>query len=246
MTRPIAQNADPAFTAGGKGGGKGTFRLLNGEWRVWGNETGTQLVSRVGWPALRTNCVAQAQLARRPLHPLLLTERSAPSMLTRSRASSFALSDAFTRSVQSTGRSTGQGERMALSPFPFRLQIGSGPAALNRSRPGGQNCLCRLPAGQPALAERQACRQENEIAHRAAGGGDGHHRPEIDERLELAGTQGREADRHGQAGKDHARARDLVAVEQALRETPMLALTVKLHQAVEGVVHREPERHTGH
>src|SRR5271157_2885356 len=78
MTRPIAQNADPAFTAGGKGGGKGTFRLLNGEWRVWGNETGTQLVSRLGWPALRTNCVAQAQLARRPLHPLVLTERSAP------------------------------------------------------------------------------------------------------------------------------------------------------------------------
>gem|GEM_PF-3210022 len=36
MTRPIAQNADPTFTAGGKGGGKGTFRLLDGEWRVWG------------------------------------------------------------------------------------------------------------------------------------------------------------------------------------------------------------------
>lgn len=32
MTRPIAQNADPAFIAGGKG----TFRLLDGEWRVWG------------------------------------------------------------------------------------------------------------------------------------------------------------------------------------------------------------------
>jgi len=31
MTRPIAQNADPAFTAGGKG----TFRLLDGKWRVW-------------------------------------------------------------------------------------------------------------------------------------------------------------------------------------------------------------------
>src|SRR5271166_2677050 len=104
---------------------------------------------------------------------------------------------------------------------------------LNRLRPGRQNCLCRLLAGQPALAERQACRQENEIAHRAAGGGDGHHRPEIDEWLELAGTQGREADRHGQAGKDHARAGNLVAVEQALPETPLLALTVILHQAVE-------------
>src|SRR5208337_5229294 len=51
-----------------------------------GNETGTQLVSRtrtrlvsrLGWPALRTNRVAEAQLAHLALHPLLLTERSAP------------------------------------------------------------------------------------------------------------------------------------------------------------------------
>src|SRR5271165_7115536 len=56
---------------------RGDLEVLSSELTL-GNETGTQLVSRVGWPALRTNCVAQAQLARRPLHPLLLTERSAP------------------------------------------------------------------------------------------------------------------------------------------------------------------------
>ena len=35
-------------------------------------------------------------------------------MLTRTRPNSFALSGAFTQSVQSTGRSTGQGAKMAL------------------------------------------------------------------------------------------------------------------------------------
>ena len=54
-------------------------------WILWlmkstkarGTETGTQPVSRLGRPALRTNCVAQPQLARRPLHALLHTETSA-------------------------------------------------------------------------------------------------------------------------------------------------------------------------
>ncbi len=41
MTRPIAQNADPAFTAGAKG----TFRLLDGEWRVWGAGIGPEFVN---------------------------------------------------------------------------------------------------------------------------------------------------------------------------------------------------------
>jgi len=35
-------------------------------------------------------------------------------MLTRTRPNSFALSGAFTRSVQTTGRSIGQGDKMAL------------------------------------------------------------------------------------------------------------------------------------
>src|SRR5271157_4724683 len=48
-----------------------------------------------------------------------LTHSSSPkgrplSMLTRTRPNSFALSGAFTRSVQSTGRSTGQGDELAL------------------------------------------------------------------------------------------------------------------------------------
>ncbi len=47
-------------------------------------------------------------------NPLVFAERSALSMLTRTRPNSFALSGAFTRSVQSTGRSTGQGDELAL------------------------------------------------------------------------------------------------------------------------------------
>src|SRR5271157_1180116 len=43
-----------------------------------GSETGTRLVPRLGWPALRTNGVLQPQLARRPLNPLVFAERSAP------------------------------------------------------------------------------------------------------------------------------------------------------------------------
>src|SRR5208337_990272 len=48
-----------------------------------------------------------------------ITHSSSPkgrpcSMLTRTRPNSFALSGAFTRSVQSTGCSTGQGDKMAL------------------------------------------------------------------------------------------------------------------------------------
>ncbi len=68
-----------------------------------------------------------------------LTHSSSPkgrplSMLTRTRPNSFALSGAFTRSVQSTGRSTGQGEKMAL--------ITSSPCILahrplQRQRPAG-------------------------------------------------------------------------------------------------------------
>jgi len=42
------------------------------------SETGTRLVPRLGWPALRTNGVLQPQLARRPLNPLVFAERSAP------------------------------------------------------------------------------------------------------------------------------------------------------------------------
>src|SRR5271166_6412960 len=44
----------------------------------WGSETGTRLVPRLGWPALRTNGVVQPQLARRPLNPLVFAKRSAP------------------------------------------------------------------------------------------------------------------------------------------------------------------------
>src|SRR5208337_3029853 len=43
-----------------------------------GSETGTRLVSRLGWPALRTNGLLQPQLARRPLNPRAFAERSAP------------------------------------------------------------------------------------------------------------------------------------------------------------------------
>ena len=46
----------------------GNMASLSVERNRDGNETGTQLVSRLGRPALRTNLVAQAQLARRPLH----------------------------------------------------------------------------------------------------------------------------------------------------------------------------------
>ena len=77
-------------------------------------QTGTRLVPRLGWPALRTNGVLQPQLARRPLNPLVFAERSAPLDAYPHAPNSFALSGAFTRSVQSTGRSTGQGDKMAL------------------------------------------------------------------------------------------------------------------------------------
>src|SRR5208337_2457701 len=43
-----------------------------------GAKRGTRLVPRLGWPALGTNGVLQPQLARRPLHPLVFAERSAP------------------------------------------------------------------------------------------------------------------------------------------------------------------------
>src|SRR5208337_3418551 len=99
-----------------------------------GNETGTQLVSRLGrppsgqtvWPKLSSLAVRFTHSSSPNGRPL--------STLTRSRASSFALSGAFTRSVRSTGRSTGQGERMAL--------ITSSPCILahrplQRQRPAG-------------------------------------------------------------------------------------------------------------
>ena len=98
----------------------------------------------------------------------------------------------------------------------------------------------------PPLAQRQAGGQQHEVAQGAAGGGDGHHRAEVHERLELAGPQRREADGHRQAREQHAGARDPVAVEQALPESVLLALAVELDQAVERVVHREPQRHARH
>jgi len=104
------------------------------------SETGTRLVPRLGWPALRTNGVLQPQLARRPLNPLVFAERSALSMLTRTRPNSFALSGAFTRSVQSTGRATGQGDTMAL--------IASSPCILAH-RPLQRQCSARATNPAP-------------------------------------------------------------------------------------------------
>ena len=90
--------------------------------RAVGSETGTRLVPRLGWPALRTNGVLQPQLARRPLNPPVFAARSAPLDAHPHAPNSFALSGAFTRSVQSTGHSTGQGDMMALiASFPCIL-----------------------------------------------------------------------------------------------------------------------------
>ena len=61
---------------------------------------------RTVWPNLNSLAVRFTHSSSPKGRPL--------STLTRSHASSFALSGAFTRSVRSTGRSTGQGERMAL------------------------------------------------------------------------------------------------------------------------------------
>src|SRR5271166_1253747 len=62
------------------------------------------------------------------------------SMLTRTRPNSFALSGAFTRSVQSTGRSTGQGDKMAL--------IASSPCILAH-RPLQRQCSARATNPAP-------------------------------------------------------------------------------------------------
>src|SRR5208337_4614533 len=63
---PLSQSLDPFDPRGA------------GRWDPGGSETGTRLVPRLGWPALRTNGVLQPQLARRPLNPLAFAERSAP------------------------------------------------------------------------------------------------------------------------------------------------------------------------
>src|SRR5208283_5465860 len=73
-------------------------------------------------------------------NPLVFAERSALSMLTRTRPNSFALSGAFTRSVQSTGRSTGQGDKMAL--------IASSPCILAH-RPLQRQCSARATNPAP-------------------------------------------------------------------------------------------------
>src|SRR5208337_4032254 len=62
------------------------------------------------------------------------------SMLTRTRPNSFALSGAFTRSVQSTGRSTGQGDKVAL--------IASSPCVLAH-RPLQRQCSARATNPAP-------------------------------------------------------------------------------------------------
>ena len=82
-----------------------------------GSETETRLVPRLEWPALRTNGVLQPQLARRPLNPFAFAERSAPLDAHPHAPNSFALSSVFTRSIQSTGRSTGQGDKFPSYDF---------------------------------------------------------------------------------------------------------------------------------
>ena len=78
-------------------------------------------VRRLGWPALRTNGVLQPQLARRPINPLVFAERSAPP-------------------VQSTGRSSGQGDKMAL--------VASSPCILAH-RPLQRQCSARATNPAP-------------------------------------------------------------------------------------------------
>ena len=110
------------------------------ETRTEGSETRTRLVPRLGWPALRTNGVLQPQLARRPLNPLVFAERSAPLDAHPHAPNTSALSGAFTRSVQSTGRSTGQGDKMAL--------IASSPCILAH-RPLQRQCSARTTNPAP-------------------------------------------------------------------------------------------------
>src|SRR5271166_1800786 len=86
-----------------------------------------------------------------------LTHSSSPkgrplSMLTRTRPNSFALSGAFTRSVQPTGRSTGQGDKMAL--------IASSPCILAH-RPLQHQCSARATNPAPTAFRSMYCKTVN-------------------------------------------------------------------------------------
>src|SRR5208283_5317808 len=93
-----------------------------------------------------------------------LTHSSSPkgrplSMLTRTRPNSFALSGAFTRSVQSAGRSTGQSDKMAL--------IASSPCILAH-RPLQRQCSARATNLAPTHDVPQDGQQMFVALHREA------------------------------------------------------------------------------
>src|SRR5271157_3553698 len=111
-----------------------------------------------------------------------LTHSSSPkgrplSMLTRTRPNSFALSGAFTRSVQSTGRSTGQGDELALiasSPCvlahrPLQMFVGLHREALEPSLI--QMTVPDGPVRDPPTHRMRVCQPTEEGRHLASASG---------------------------------------------------------------------------